>query len=188
MALSLEGAGPLGNVSRSGPRLQELIPGQGAFGIEIGGKLNPTAFLGGFLVAGFGSEGSQFRSACQASFVSGCTTADVVLGVLLRLQASPGAARSPWIALGTGVEILDTASYDAFTNAEVARSTLTGWQMARLSVGLDFRLNPIVGLGVYVLGAVGTFSHVEGSLAPALDGARRAHGWVGAGVRTTLFP
>jgi hypothetical protein len=177
----------VGRLSRDGPQLRDLVRGQAALGLELGFKPDTHLFLGLMLEGAAGSEGGTFRSVCSAADTD-CVVTTGRAGALARYYFRPYASRTGWIALGTGVESTSVTAFRGNTTEKLAELTATGWEIARASLGLDFRLSPVVGVGVYAVASVATFDTFSGSLATDAVGGKSAHGWLGAGVRAVLFP
>jgi hypothetical protein len=186
LSLAVEGLGPLGRVSRGGPQLHNLVRGEGGLALEIGGKPTPGLFLGVLVEGAAGREGRLFSDACQSGGDCVATTGRV--GVLARFYFTPGGSGTGWFALGTGVEATSQTVFLRGTTQKLSDVTASGWEIARASIGYDFRLSELVGLGAYVVGSVATFGKFEGSSAASVAGDRAGHGWLGGGVRAVLFP
>jgi hypothetical protein len=186
LSLAIEGLGPLGRVSQGGPQLHDLARGEGALALEIGGKPTPGLFLGILVEGAAGKEGHLFAAACQAGGDCIATTGRV--GALARFYFTPGGSGTGWLAVGTGVEATNQTAFVRGTTQKLADATASGWEIARVSVGYDWRLSEVLGLGAYLVGSVGTYGKFEGLSAQALAGDRAAHGWLGGGVRAVLFP
>jgi hypothetical protein len=187
LSLAVEGQGPLGRVSRTGPQLRDVVEGEGAVALELGAKPVPELFLGVLVEGAAGNQGRTLRTTCRAR-ENDCITTTGRIGVLARLYLTPGGARTGWVAIGTGVESTSTTAFLRGTTEKVSELTATGWEIARGSLGYDFRLSPAVGVGVYVAASVAAFDTFKGSLAGTATGGRSAHGWLGAGVRAVMFP
>jgi hypothetical protein len=174
-------------VSRTGPQLRDLVEGEGAVALELGAKPIPELFLGVLVEGAAGNQGRTLRATCRAR-ENDCVTTTGRLGVLARLYLTPGGARTGWLAIGTGVESTSTTAFLRGTTEKVSELTATGWEIARGSLGYDFRLSPAVGVGVYVAASVAAFDRFKGDLAGVATGGRSVHGWLGAGVRAVMFP
>lgn len=65
---------PMGNVSANpGADMSEFFSGQVPLFFDIGGKVIPNLFVGGYLGLGFGGTAGNLRAACDASNAT-CTT------------------------------------------------------------------------------------------------------------------
>jgi hypothetical protein len=186
LALGIEGLGPLGRVSRGGPQLHNLVRGEGGLTLEIGGKPTPRIFLGILLEGAAGREGRLFGDACQSG--GDCTATTGRAGLLARYYFTPGGVTTGWLALGTGIEATTQTVFLRGTTQKLEEVTASGWEIARASLGYDWRLSELVGLGAYVVGSVGTYGKFEGSSATSASGPRAGHGWLGGGLRVVLFP
>jgi hypothetical protein len=187
VSVAIEGLGPVGRLSRRGPYLDNVVEGEAALALEIGGKPTPDLFLGLLLEGAGGPHGATFAGTCRGA-AADCVATTGRAGVLARFYFSPGGSHTGWLAIGTGVESTSVSAFQRNSTVKLAELTATGWEIARASLGLDFRLSPVVGVGVYAVASVARFDTFSGSLASDAVGGKSAHGWVGAGVRTVLFP
>jgi hypothetical protein len=174
-------------VTRTGPFLNDVVQGEAALALEIGGKPTPALFLGVLIEGAGGPHGTTFAGTCRGA-AADCVATTGRAGVLARFYFSPGSSQTGWLALGTGVESTSVSAYQRNSTVKLAELTATGWEIARASLGLDFRLSPVVGVGLYAVASVATFDTFSGSLAADAVGGKSAHGWLGAGVRAVLFP
>ena len=195
MALALEGLGPYGQLTRDGSDLNELVQGEVGLALEVGGKPTPGVFLGVMVEGAAGHPGTRYRGACNDSF-NDCVATTARAGGLVRWYFRPGASRTGWLAVGSGVEYTSSTVYDRGTTVKRGEITATGWEILRVSLGVDWRLSEGIGLGLYGVGSVASFSHIENtttgvdsSLHPIdTSGTSTTHGWVGGGVRMVIFP
>jgi hypothetical protein len=187
LAVGLEGQYAVGRVSKAGPYLDDVVEGLGALTLEAGVKPTPGFFIGALVEGAAGSQGATFRTTC-ASRANDCVTTSGRIDALVRFYFAPGASRTPWLSLGSGVEQTSVTAYRRGSTQKVAELTATGWEIGRAALGIDLRLSEAVGLGFYAAASVATFDRFRGSLAPQAVGGRSAHGWVGAGVRAVIFP
>jgi hypothetical protein len=186
-SLALEGLGPVGRISSRGAFLDNLVEREGALAIEVGGKPTPSLFVGAMVEGAAGPHGAAFASIC-ASADADCVATTGRAGLLARLYFTPGARRSAWFAAGTGIESTSVTAFLRGSTRKLAELTSTGWEIVRASLGVDFRLSPAAGVGVYAVASVATFDTFRGSLSPGATGGTSAHGWVGGGLRVVLFP
>ena len=134
-----QGAGDLGGDL---PAVQD-VAGPG-IGLEaaIGWRVNANLLLGGYVnLSGFGDSNDASKGA--VTFAA---------GIKADWHFQPASDRDPWISLGTGVKFLGIEDGDK-------DRALTGLELAKVQVGLDYRLSPRFAIGP-VLGASATmFNH-----------------------------
>jgi hypothetical protein len=120
-----------------------------------------------------------------------CSSVSFHGGVELRYTFAPAEPLTGWIGYGVGVTSATQTISDAGGYREV--TTVQGFELARLSGGLDFRVKRGFGLGPYALLSLGRFEHqrteirdqvtYSGSIAePSF------HVWLGLGLRMVVFP
>jgi hypothetical protein len=162
--------------------IDRVFGSQLALSFEGGVRLNPHLAMGLYVDGGFGDPGSTVRDDCNAQLVD-CDASTGRVGLLLRATLQPASPVTPWISIGTGYE-WSTVSADAGDDL-----TYSGWEIARLQGGVDFRSGRVIGVGLYAGARVGRYSEVEDfSGTVDLGPDRELHTTVEGGVRFTLFP
>jgi hypothetical protein len=155
--------------------------------LEGGLRLTPHLGLGLYLDVGVGGAGSEVDAYCNANGLD-CTSETVRFGVLLRHTFNPAARVTPWISVGTGYAYGHVASAADAYGPSFDVVEYSGWEMARLMVGVDIRSNQVLGVGFYAgtaLTQYSSFQNTEGSV--SLPGTS-THAMFQLGLRLTLFP
>jgi hypothetical protein len=167
---------PLGKLQKD-TSLSDVFSGQVPIMLDIGGKLIPELFLGGYLGLGFGGAAKDNCASCAA--------VGLHLGIEAQYHILPGGQVNPWLGYGLGFE--SAALSDG--------STSVGWggfQFARFMGGADFRINRVFGVGPFVDLSMGTYTKVNvdtGSTTTKGDITETAlHEWLTFGVRFVFFP
>lgn len=155
--------------------------------LEGGLRLNPHLGLGLYLDMGVGGTGSQTRAYCNDNMMD-CSSETVRFGLLLRHTFAPAAHVTPWIAVGTGYAYAHVAAQDNGVTVAQDVVTYTGWEMARLMVGVDVRSNQVLGVGFYAGLGFTRYDHAENAAGTLALGGQSTNTMVEAGVRLTLFP
>jgi hypothetical protein len=163
--------------------------------VELGVKLHPMIFLGGYTALSLGAASSDFKTAqgCGQGGRS-CLTSALRVGVEVQVHFQPDERIDPWAGYGIGLEAASASASGGGTPE--ASESFTGIELARLAGGVDFRFTPLFGIGPYAELAFGTYSHahVEGYAGQAQktgdsDIANTAlHVWPTIGVRGVFFP
>jgi hypothetical protein len=175
---SLGSAGTLSSLM--GPRMHVAF--------DIGSKVNPYFFVGGYVGVSYGLQGSGFSSVCSGSDASGdgssCNAESVDGGLIAIVTFAPNRLVDPWAGLSLGYEVQGL-------NYAGATGTLTGISPTGLA-GIDFRLRnrehkSFMSIGPY--GGITAQKYVTArfdgsSLEPA---GEPIHAWVHFGFRIT-FP
>jgi hypothetical protein len=172
----------------SGSSLSDLFGPRVHVAFDIGSKLNPYFFFGGYIGGSYGLEGGAFSSACAATDAYGdgvsCSAESLDGGVVAIVTFLPNAMVDPWMGLTAGYE-LQALSYAGATGlfSGVSPSALAGF---------DFRIRNgehkgILSIGPY--GGVTAQKYLTGSAGgSAVDtSAEPFHAWIHFGVRLT-FP
>jgi hypothetical protein len=110
-----------------------------ALDLSIGYRATPAFLIGGYMtLGGYGNPDSDDHGAVTAA-----------LGIEVDYHLMPTAKLDPWISVGTGVKLMAIDTGDGVERA------LTGLELAKVQVGLDYRLSPRFAIGP-VLGASAT--------------------------------
>ena len=164
----------LGPVGAGVPRLQDLGGPGGAFQLDVGWRITPRWLVGAYGELGLFSEGDLPGS-------------DHALSIAAGLQGQyhflPEARLDPWVSLGLGWR-----GYWADRDGET--HGLKGFDLARLRIGLDYRVSSTLAFGPVVGIALTQFLDEE---PPGVDGYRDVNDkeldtfvFVGAGGRFDL--
>jgi hypothetical protein len=171
-----------GGDAESSVEMDQIFRDQWDLDFEGGFRLSPRFALGLYADFGVGDAASGVQG-CGAGF-DDCTATTTRFGLLLRHTFAPAARMTPWISLGTGLEYGGVER--DFDGSEF---TYSGWEIARLQTGIDFRTNGVVGIGFYAGVAVGRYLEYEDDLVDDdLDDREELHSTIAFGIRFTLFP
>ena len=184
VAIQLAYSAPAGELSAdAGFPFANYFGGQLAFLGELGGRVTPAIFIGAYGGYARGSLGSG--QGCDARDCAGYS-ARVGAAVRYRFFLAPGI--QPWIGYAAGYEIAGASIGSA---PQQTTATLTGFEFAHLSAGLDYSNDRLFAIGPVVDVALGQYNHVTGearSVTTDRDITQAAvHAWVSVGVRCTLM-
>jgi hypothetical protein len=159
---------------------------------EIGVKVHPMLFLGGYGSFAFGGASSTFSNAqgCTGSSWRGCGAVDLRIGLEVQVHFAPAALVNPWAGYGLGFESI-SASASGGGQPTVGES-FSGFEFARFGVGADVRLSRYFGLGPFGEVDLGSYNHehIQGATTTS-DGDipnTSVHAWITLGVRGVIFP
>lgn len=172
-----------GGDAASGYAMSNLTDTLFMVNLEAGLRLMPELMGSLYLDLGFGSPGSTERGICRSVNGTSCDAVAAKFGLQLRWSFTPMAYQTPWVAVGFGGEALGVSPTDGGGND----LTYSGREW-RLSAGYDWRGIGQVGLGVFVTGAWGTYTHINDYDGTSFHPVEATHSWVQAGVRGILFP
>lgn len=150
------------------------------FDADLGGKINESLFIGGMLGLGIGSPGDALSNQC-----SSCSSLSFKIGPIVRYYFSPGKAFDPWVNASTGLSVLGISNGEPANSGDrIQGPVLTGFEIAKVGAGVDWRFSPFLAVGPYIDLALGTYlaaSNVE-------QFSSAVHTWVSLGVRFVLQP
>jgi hypothetical protein len=167
--------------------------------IGLGGKPSKSVYIGAYLGLGFGAEGSDARveAACDDADTNlendvVCSVFSVRGGVEARYSFRPALATDPWLGVGIGLESVQQTIHDRVQRRE-ERTYATGFDFARLSAGLNFRLGRTIGLGPMITTAFGSYYRVKTFVndrerANASVDNPAVHNWTTVGAQVVFFP
>jgi hypothetical protein len=178
LALRTGYALPMGSAA-SGANQSDIFGGQVPFIVDIGGKIIPNLFIGGYLGLNLGGCGNQITGSCaSASFRIG---AEIIYNII------PDGLVNPWFGYGIGIE----SSAVSANNGNTSES-LFGPEFGHFSGGVDFRLNRVFGLGPFVdfgLGEYTSGSVTQNGISASSSIENKAlHEWLTLGAKFTFFP
>jgi hypothetical protein len=179
----------------AGDTLAKRYAWQIPFGVDLGGKLTRSVYLGGYLVIGVGSEGSDrlVEALCDdddedwENDVS-CSAVNVRLGIEAEYGFDPGGHVNPWLGYGLGMEAAVQSIRDSTGYRE--NNTASGITWAQLSGGLDVR--DAVGWGPFAELSIGRYmttrTEVGGQHSTTEIDDRAFHVWATLGMRLVVRP
>jgi hypothetical protein len=174
---------PMGEVAKD-EKMSDGVSGQVPIIVDIGGKVIPELFIGGYFGLGFGGTAGQLQEECKATDQT-CVAVSAQLGIEAQYHILPAGSVNPWLGYGLGFESLAVSiPVDGATETR----SLGGFQFARLSDGVDFRVNRGFGVGPFVEYSLGQYSsnHFRGRDIDIPN--KSGHQWLTFGVRFVLFP
>jgi hypothetical protein len=177
-------SGP-GTVATSSPvAMSDVTSAQVPFIVDIGGKVIPQLFLGGYFGLAFGGEAGLAKTACEMNG-GACVSVGVHLGLEAQYHILPGGPTNPWLGYGFGFESLGVSSGQSNGDNDL---TFGGLQFARLMGGVDFRLNRVFGVGPFVDLSFGRYSSVKSGSVSTDISPTVTHEWLTLGARFVFFP
>ncbi len=157
----------------------------------IGGKFSPAVYLGGYVGFSFGGAGSnaELQATCDSAGTQDCGATTARFGIETRYYFAPEEELNPWLAYGVGFE---GSTFAIEREGIYQYTTLSGFELARVAVGLDWRASKVFGIGAYGEGSFGSFfseyAEVDDRTTIDRDLAFALHGWATIGVRALFFP
>lgn len=178
-----------------GSAMGDTFSGQVPLILDVGWKVRPHFFFGGYLGLGVGGAAGASGRICNQDNL-GCVAASVRLGIEAQYQFAPASATNPWIGYGIGIEstgVRGGRSGDQDADDPPSYSVdATGWELAHLMAGLDFRLSKWIGLGPiadFSLAEYTTLTTTQnGATAGGAVTSHALHEWLLVGVRVVLLP
>ncbi len=182
---------PLGEVEK-GSSMSDFFTPQVPLIADIGVKVIPEVFLGGYLGLSAGGVGDKLKAPCDLANVD-CMAVGFRFGVQGQFHFAPDARWNPWVGYGIGYEI---AGASGEKNGNKATAALGGVEFAHLMAGVDYRISRVVGIGPYADFSLGQYSIA--ALETTINGRKTKvdgdikdttlHQWLLIGVKVTFFP
>lgn len=189
---------PMGDATdRPGDSLGRRYAYQLPIGIDLGAKVIPNLYLGGFFNLAFGSEGSDARIEAYCDDDNddfendiSCSTIGIDVGLRAQYHFAPDRELNPWIGYGFGFGAIYQNVNDQERGYDES-SASSGFDFARLEAGIDFRKR--VGIGPLIELTIGRFSRERSEVRgeSTFDGAieeRALHYWLMVGGRLVILP
>jgi hypothetical protein len=169
--------------------MSDGFSGQVPIFIEIGGKVIPNLFVGGYFGLGFGGAAGQIDTDCKQLGAT-CAAVSVRFGAELQYHILPAGAVNPWLGYGFGFESI---ALGISQGGQTWTDSFGGLEFGHFMGGLDFRVSRVFGIGPFVDFSVGQYTkvHVEGPGLPTTDAdiqTKTTHEWLAFGARGTFFP
>ncbi len=180
---------PMGQATgTSGDNLSNTVDGQLPFWLDVGYRLSPELYIGGFLQFAviFPHSGSSQSITCGQNGVS-CGGNDIHAGIDLHYHFLPNTSFDPWAGVGIGYEWMNL---NASQGGASAGMQVAGWQFVNFQLGGDYKIAPNLGVGPFVMLSLGQYDSYSYSGAAASLGNgdfqnKALHEWLTFGVRGT---
>jgi outer membrane protein W len=174
-----EGATAAGTSANLSDDLSGIIP----FIVEGGYRFNSNVYLGLAFQYAPGLVNTDSNATCNQSGVD-CSGTDLQLSINFHYHLAPEQSFDPWLGIGAGYEWM-TLSVSA--NGASGSATASGFQLANLQAGGDFRVAPNFVLGPFLSVSFGQFRGLSLSgpgYSMDMDITNTAiHEWILFGVR-----
>jgi hypothetical protein len=177
---------PLGYSSK-GEEMSNVFAPQVPIIVEIGGKVLPQLFVGGYLALGFGGAAGEAKESCGGSTCIGIGTR---FGAEVQYHFLPDAQTNPWIGYGIGYE---SAGMVFAEGSRTGTVSYNGFEFGHFMGGVDFRLSRTFGLGPFAGLSIGqyrriTYENGVRNIASGDISETAIHEWFMLGLRTVFFP
>ena len=174
---------PMGNF-REGYKLSDVSSGQVPIMVDIGAKVIPQLFVGGYFGLSFGGAGGISKDSCNASNAD-CLTVGVNFGVEAQYHILPAALANPWVGYGLGFQSLGLSRTVSGVSTTMSAA---GFEFARFMGGVDFRVSRVFGVGPFIDLSMASYSKFDnGSQSVSIDDTA-VHEWLTLGARFVFFP
>jgi hypothetical protein len=171
-------------VAKLDNQLSDISGGQVPIIVDIGAKVIPELFVGGYLALAFGGPGGRLKDDCERMNAD-CASVAVHAGVEAQYHILPGRAVNPWLGYGLGFESLGIGRT---VNGVSTSAGFSGFEFARFMAGVDFRITRVFGVGPFVdlsMASYGTYN--DGSTSRTIP-ETATHEWLTLGARFVFFP
>lgn len=184
LALRTGVSAPAGNAEQSAKQ-SDGFAWQVPIIVDVGGKIHPNIFIGGYLGLAIGGCGSAFDNTGGS-----CATARFMIGPEILVSIIPKGKVNPWVGYGIGLE---SAGISASNGGTTASGSYFGYELAHLMGGVDFRVSHVFGVGPFLDFGIGrytsgsvTVNNVQESSGSITNPAW--HEWITIGPRFVFFP
>jgi hypothetical protein len=189
MALRTGYSLPFGKANaEDGGEMSNVTGGQVPLLVDIGGKVVPHLFLGGYIGFAAGPAAGNADDECDRANYD-CYTTSLRAGLEGHFQLLPHSTVNPWIGYGIGYEQL-TLKQSGDGGGSVTNG---GPEYARLMAGFDWRMSRGFGLGPFADLSIAKYTRFkddspgeendQGNIAKA-----SLHQWLTVGARVVFFP
>jgi len=136
-------------------KLSDLISGMIPFWADVGYRIDPNWYVGGFFQFGLGFVPSSLCPGIS------CSENDLRFGLDVHYHFLPAGTFDPWVGIGAGYEIFNLS---ASSSGVSGSASTNGWEFGNAQLGLDFKLSPEVGVGPFVTFTVAQFANASASV------------------------
>jgi len=185
------GAAPNG----SDQNLSDFVSGQWPLWLDLGYRLTPNWYLGGFFQYGFGTVNEDEQSGCRNANVS-CSASDVRAGLMGRYQFAVAGPVLPWLGLGVGYEWGSFSVHQSLIGDSDTDTSRSGFEFANVQVGADYHLTPRVSVAPFISVSIGQYQSMSttatiGATTTTMDddlAKKSLHEWILVGLRFGFMP
>lgn len=151
---------------------------------DIGYRLNPHWYVGGYFQLGIVSTSGDFCKRAAGESACSSSGTDLRFGGFVRYSFKPQAKISPWIGASTGYELLNLSVSAGQATADY---TAKGWEFIGLHLGADYHAADNFRIGPIVMASFGQYASKSWS-EPQNSGSAdfnntALHEWVLLGIR-----
>ena len=155
--------------------------------LDVGYRLNPNIFLGGFFQFGFGLS----PEGCGGSI--NCSQNDMRFGLQAHYHFLPAKIYDPWIGIGAGYEIFRQSVSGNLFGPFSGSGSASGFEFGNVQAGLDLKISKGFTLGPFATFTLAQFS--SGDLTLTGTGTtttqsgiqnKALHEWLMFGLKATV--
>jgi hypothetical protein len=178
---------PLGDASGENEgELSTFVLGQIPLHMDLGYRLNPHIFLGGYFQYGVAFPGDDCT---EAPGNPDCAASDVRIGIQGIYHFTPiTTGNSIWVGAGIGYEWLSVTREVAGVESTTTRG---GFEFLNVQAGYDFEVSEQFRVGPYGMFTLAQFSNLStelDGLEEEADFDKALHEWLFVGVKGTFGP
>jgi hypothetical protein len=149
-------------VDTSKDNLPDNLSGMIPIWLDVGYRVNPSIYVGGFFQYGFAFVNKDTRQECSQG--NSCSAHDIAFGANVHYHILPAAPFDPWLGAGLGYEIgtLSESGNSALGHFDYSVN-FNGFQFLILEAGGDFKASPDIAVGPFLNFAIGQYSTYSSS-------------------------
>lgn len=182
---------PIGELEKNG-KMSDFTGVQVPIIVDLGGKIIPNLFLGGYLGISVGGAAGKLADTCEKADLS-CTSIGARIGAQIQYHINPEGKINPWVGYGIGYELLGVSGEGNNTKLSAATA---GVEFAHIMAGADFRISKGFGIGPFADFSIGQYS--VATIEATVNGTTTKrdgdientalHQWLMIGARFVFFP
>lgn len=172
--------------------ISKVVSGYLPLWLDVGYRVIPSLFVGAYGQMGF--VFLKKGDSCKGDDAS-CTGQDYRLGAEIIYHFNDDGTYDPWVGLGAGYEWMKLNVSYADTYRASVNTTVRGFELVNLQLGLDVRPTRQGGVGPFVAIALAQYNHIKSAMvtpqlvdAFAEDvSAPQTHQWIIFGIQGSYF-
>jgi hypothetical protein len=180
---------PMGSIAKDASLkgatdLSRAAAGMAPFWGEMGYRINPHWYIGGYFQLGIVSTAGDLCNRLAGTSSCSSSGIDLRFGAIARYTFKPTAKISPWVGASSGYEITNLSVTYGEKSEDMSAN---GWELIGVHFGVDFHPAPRFVLGPAVMASFGQYSSQSWS-DPTQSGSSdfnktSLHEWVFFGLR-----
>lgn len=167
-----------GTVGGGTADFSSAIKGMIPFWADLGYRINPNWYIGGFFQFGLGMLPSN-SPGCNLAGMS-CSENDLRAGINVHYHFLPTEPFDPWVGIGAGYEWLNETISAGGQDISVK---LDGFEFGNVHLGMDYKVSQNFGVGPFVTFTIAQFANASAGGVSGSVTDKKIHEWLIFGIR-----